>query len=97
MIGSFELNLSQIIFSDESHIYFDVVPNGQNDRIWSSFIPDFNFEKLLHSRNVTVWEGISAMEIFGPYFYENSDSGSVVTVTKETYLAMLQQVLMKKP
>ena len=36
--------------------------------------------------------GISATQIFGPYFYENSDFGNAVTVTKEIYLAMLQQV-----
>ena len=41
---------------------------------------------------VTVWVGMSATQIFGPYFYEDSDSGDAVTVTKETYLAMLQQV-----
>ena len=35
---------------------------------------------------------MSATQIFGPYFYEISDSGNAVTVTKETYLAMLQQV-----
>ena len=33
---------------------------------------------------------------FGPYFYENSDSGNAVTVTKDTYLAMLQEVFNKE-
>ena len=92
MIGSFKLNLSRIIFSDESHIYLYGVPNRQKDRIWSSSRPEFNFERPLHSRKVTVWVGMSATHIFGPYFNENSDSGNAVTVTKEKYLAMLQQV-----
>ena len=35
---------------------------------------------------------MSAAQIFGPYFYENFDSGNAVTVTRETYLVMLQQV-----
>ena len=64
----------------------------QSDRIWSSSRPDFNFKRPLHSMMVTVWVGMSATQIFGPYFYEDSDSGDAVTVTKETYLAMLQQV-----
>ena len=66
MIGSFELNLSQIIFSDESHIYLDGVPNRQNDRISSSSRPDLSFERSLHSRKVTVWVGMSGTQIFGP-------------------------------
>ena len=35
---------------------------------------------------------MSATQIFVPYFYENFDSGNAVAVTKETYLAMLQQL-----
>jgi len=42
-----------------------------------------NFERPLHSRKVT--------QIFGLYFYENSDSGTALT-DKKKYLAMLQQV-----
>ena len=43
MIGNFELNLNQIIFSDLSHFYLDGVPNWQNNRIRSSSRPDFTF------------------------------------------------------
>ena len=35
---------------------------------------------------------MSATQIFRLYFYENSDASNTVTVTKETYLAILQQV-----
>ena len=35
---------------------------------------------------------MSATQNFGQYFNEKSDSGNALTVTKETYLAMLQQV-----
>ena len=35
---------------------------------------------------------MSATQIFGPYFYENSDSDNAATVTKETCLAILQEV-----
>ena len=84
MIGSYELTLSRIIFSDKSYIYFDGAPNRQNDQICLSSRPDYNFERPLHSRMVTVWVGLSATQIFEPYFYENSDSGNAVSVTKDT-------------
>ena len=92
MIDSEEIDLQKIIFSDESHIYLNGVPNRQNLRKWSPTKPDFNVSKPLHSPRVTIWCGLSGTKIFGPFFYEDRETGEAVTVNSERYLAMLQEI-----
>jgi hypothetical protein len=43
----------------------------------------------LHSPKVTVWCGVGAFGIVGPYFFEN-DSQGTVTVNSERYVCMLE-------
>ena len=49
-------------------------------------------DPTLTLKDLSIPGRLSATPIFGPYFYENSDTGNAVTVTKKTDLAMLQQV-----
>ena len=92
MIESSELDPQKVVFSDESHIYLDDVPNRQNDRVWAKSRPDFNFQRPLHSKKVTVWIGMTGSKIYGPYFYETPETEQVVTVNSERYLQMLKDV-----
>jgi len=43
----------------------------------------------LHSPKVTVWCGVGASGIVGPYFFEN-DNEETVTVNSERYVTMLE-------
>ena len=54
MIESGDLNLNEIIFSDETHIHLNGSPNKQNCRKWSTSKPSFNFSVPLHSPRITV-------------------------------------------
>jgi hypothetical protein len=49
-------------------------------------------QKPLHSEKVTVWCGVSAFGVLGPYFFENA-TGQSVTVTSDRYVVMLQEFL----
>ena len=85
MIQDEELDPGDIIFSDESHIYLATSPNKQNIREWRSPLP-------LHSAKVTVWCGLNSSKIIGPYFFEDAETGTPLTVTKERYTDMLTEV-----
>ena len=87
------LNVNTIVFSDESHIYLDGFVNKQTCRYWSSERPVPVIQKPLHSRKVTVWCGVSANRIYGPYFFEDANSGNARTVTSEAYIEMLSNVM----
>jgi len=49
-------------------------------------------QKPLHSEKVTVWCGVSAFGVFGPYFFENA-TGQSVTVTSDRYVELLREFL----
>ena len=87
-----EIDIEKIIFTDESHIYLDDAPNKQNNRNWQLNKPDFNFQRPLHSKKVTVWVGMTANRIFGPYFFEDPVTGNMQTVNAERYVEMLETV-----
>ena len=65
------------------------MPNKQNYRYWSPTKPNIFFERPLHSPKITVWCGLSANKIYGPYFFEDPETELQVTVNSETYLEML--------
>jgi hypothetical protein len=50
------------------------------------------YQKPLHSEKVTVWCGVSAFGVLGPYFFENA-TGQSVTVTSDQYLELLREFL----
>jgi hypothetical protein len=49
-------------------------------------------QKPLHSEKVTVWCGVSAFGVLGPYFFENA-TGQSVTVTLDRYVELLREFL----
>ena len=72
------------LFSDESHVYLDDVPNRQNNRSWMEASQSFNHQRPLHLQKVSVWEP----KIFSPYIFEQED-GIALTVNTARYVAML--------
>ena len=88
-----ELNIKNVIFSDECHFYLHGMPNKQNFRNWLPSKPMQYVEKPLHSPKVTVWCGLSSHKIYGPYFFEDPDTYQACTVSTETYLEMLNTLL----
>jgi len=93
MVEQNQLDIKTIIFSDESHIYLNKFMKKQNFRMWSRKKPMDVFEKPLHSPKVTVWCGMSCNRLYGPFFFEDAQTGNACTVTTETYLGMLETVM----
>jgi hypothetical protein len=93
MVTSNELNLMNIIFSDECHIYLKGTPNRQNFRYWSSTNPVAFTEKPLHSPKVTVWCGLSGNRLYGPYFFEDPNTLETQSINRVTYLDMLKEII----
>ena len=92
LVNDGELDVGDILFSDESHIYLSARPNKQNCRVWSFAKPAQNCSIPLHSPKITVWCGLNSTTILGPWFYED-EQGNAVTVTKERYVDMLSAML----
>ncbi|KMQ82897.1 transposable element tc3 transposase [Lasius niger] len=81
-----------ILWSDEAHFHLHGSVNTQNCRIWATENP-FHLHSLpLHSEKVTVWCGITATFIVGPFFFEEiTPAGPVTcTVTGKRYEALLR-------
>ena len=60
-------------------------------REWRLSIPDNRISVPLHSDKVTVWCWLNSTKVFGPYFFEDSETGSVLTFTKECYTTRLME------
>ena len=69
----------KIIFSDEAHFWLNGFVNKQNMRYWSKEQPGQLLETPLHPKKLTVWCGLHAGGIIGPYFFKN-EAGANVTV-----------------
>ncbi|KAL7631743.1 UNVERIFIED_CONTAM: hypothetical protein RMT77_017952 [Armadillidium vulgare] len=70
----------KIIFSDEAHFHLSGFVNKQNCSIWANAAnPRVIVEKPMHPQRVTVWCGLWAGGIIGPYFFQN-EAGQAVTV-----------------
>ncbi|GFY47670.1 putative DD41D transposase [Trichonephila inaurata madagascariensis] len=78
----------KIIFSDEAHFWLNGFVNKQNMRYWAGENPHVLNEKPLHPQKITVWCGLHAGGIIGPYFFVD-DSGRHVTVNGDRYRAMI--------
>ncbi|XP_015793382.1 uncharacterized protein LOC107369929 [Tetranychus urticae] len=63
---------SKIIFSDEAHFWLNGFVNRQNYRIWGSQKPELVVSKPLHPQKITVWCGLTASGIVGPFFLEQT-------------------------
>lgn len=82
----------KIIFSDEAHFHIDGFINKQNCRVWAVRNPQMIKEKPLHSGRCTVWCGIWAGGVIGPYFFEDGD-GNALTVNGHEYRSMITHFL----
>jgi hypothetical protein len=78
-------NKNLIFFSDEVIFHLCGRVHKQNCRIWGYEKPNEVQQEPLHSPKVNVWCAMSADQIIGPYFFEES------TVGGENYLAMLKE------
>ena len=78
-----------IFFLYEAHFYLNgSVSNKQNYRHWSKTQPQLIKQKPLHPQRVTVWCGLSAERVIGPYFFEDS-AGGPITIDQHVYHKML--------
>ena len=84
--------MKKIIMTDEAHFHLSGYVNKQNFRIWGTENPRVIQQRPLHPLRVTVWCGISADKIYGPYFFQDED-GNALTVNGERYRAMLENFL----
>lgn len=85
----------KILFSDEAHFWLNGYVNKQNCRIWSETNPGHYLETPLHPLKLTVWCGIHANGIIGPYVFRNEE-GATVTVNGVRYRHMLNTFLFPK-
>lgn len=78
--------------SDEAHFYLHGHVNKHNYRFWGTKNPQIIQEPRLHDERVTVWCGICADRIIGPFFFEDQN-GKAITVNGERYRTMIDTFL----
>ena len=78
----------KIIFSDEAHFWLNGLVNKQNMRYWSGSNPHVLHEVPLQPEKITVWCGLHAGGIIGPYFFVDVDNRHV-TVNGNRYRTMI--------
>lgn len=79
---------NKIIMSDGAHFDLNGNVNKQNFRFWGSKNPQNIREQPLHDVRVTVWAGICANCVIGPFFFEGRD-GTAISVNGDRYRAMV--------
>uniref|UniRef100_A0A8D8SNF8 DUF4817 domain-containing protein n=2 Tax=Cacopsylla melanoneura TaxID=428564 RepID=A0A8D8SNF8_9HEMI len=84
--------IHNLIMSDEAHFHLNGFVNKQNCRIWAKENPRVIHERQLHPLKCTVWCGVTADRVIGPYFFENED-GNSITVDGTRYRAMINNFL----
>lgn len=92
-LGEDQMFSSKILFSDEAHFWLNGYVNKQNCRIWDEEQPEEVQELPLHPEKTTVWCGLWAGGIIGPYFFKNEE-GRNVTVNGARYRAMITDYLL---
>ena len=84
---------NKIIMSDEAHFTLNGTVNKQNCRIYATENPQEIQEVTLHDEQVTVWCGVSAKTVIGPFFFQN-ENGHAVTINQELYRDMMTNFVM---
>lgn len=79
----------KIVFSDEAHFCLSGFVNKQNCRFWSEKNPKETFVRPLYPQKCTVWCGLHAGGIIGPYFFKNQ-TGNRVMVNGYRYRTMIK-------
>ena len=59
----------KIVCRDEAHFWLHGIVNKQNMRYWSDSNPHVLHDSSLHPDNFTVWCGLCAGGVIGPYFF----------------------------
>jgi hypothetical protein len=72
-----------IVWSDEAVLHIGGYVNRHNCHYWSAHGPEVTMEKLQSRPKVTVWCGMTATRIIGPYLLRD-------TMNAEHYLQMLE-------
>lgn len=83
---------SKLVMSDEAYFHLSGHVNKQNTRFWGTENPRIIQETPLHPLKVTIWCGVCAEKVIGPYFFEDA-AGNAITVTGERYRTMLRKFL----
>jgi len=86
------LFLQNLIMSDEAKFHLDGVVNKANCRVWSTENPHVSVERVQFAPSITVWCGVSAKAILGPFFFE--EGTHPVTVTAVRYRQMVTEFLL---
>lgn len=95
LIDESKIDITKIIFSDEAHFWLDGYVNRQNYRIWGSQKPELLRTKPLHPAKLTVWCGLTADRIIGPFFIESSITSDVYnTFLREDFLPVAEELEM---
>lgn len=55
--------------SDKAHFSLNRAVNKQNCRLYANENPQLIHEQPLHNQRVTVWAGVCAEKIIGPFFF----------------------------
>ena len=71
-LESGEIDLNDILWTDEASFYLSDVITVNNVYFWSDSNPNFTFEKPLKTAKVTVWAGFSGRFFLPPYFFEGN-------------------------
>ena len=80
----------KIVYSDEAHIWLNGFVNKPNMRYWSDSNPHVLHESSVHPEKITVWFGLWAGGVIGPYFFRD-DHGRHVTVNGNRYRSMITE------
>lgn len=83
----------KIIMSDEAHFTLTGTVNKQNCRFYGAENPKIIHEVPLYDQKVTVWCGVCADMVIGPFFFEN-EAGKTVVINQERYRDMVTNFLM---
>lgn len=75
LIDNKTLKIKNIIFSDEAHFQLNGSVNSQNYRHWGTEKPENIHEEPLHHKRVTVWCGLTAEGLIGPFFTNETIDG----------------------
>ncbi|KAK3892905.1 hypothetical protein Pcinc_003271 [Petrolisthes cinctipes] len=81
-----------LMMTDEAHFHLNGFINKQNCHFWGFENPRSVHQRELHHVKCTVWCGLTADEIIGPYIFED-DHGNAVTVNGERYRTMIENFL----
>ena len=84
----------KIVFSDEAHFWLHEYVNKQTCRFWSDDQPEL--QKLpMHPEKVTVWCGLWAVGIIGPYLFKDAANRNA-TVNDERYHEIVANFFLPK-